>query len=328
MQKIYFRADAGVAIGYGHFIRTLALADMLKEDFDCTFFTCHPTSFQVGEMEKVCSYVALQEETHFDDFLSRLQGDEIVVLDNYFFTTDYQRAIKEKGCKLVCIDDVHDKHFVADVIINHAPGTVPSQYSCEDYTKLYLGPEFLLLRKEFRAATHTYTSFKEKKNVYVCFGGNDEFNFTQKACEIITAHSPRHIDIVVGGGYTFYDQLVEFAKGKNISIYRNASPECIVSLLQEACLAVVTDSMVFFEACCLRRPIICGYDCDNQMYISQYNLSNNLACEIGDLCDNFDSKVKKAYQRLNMTAAIDYVYNQKTLINDSADKLIQIFKSL
>ena len=28
MQKIYFRADASATIGYGHFIRTLALADM------------------------------------------------------------------------------------------------------------------------------------------------------------------------------------------------------------------------------------------------------------------------------------------------------------
>ena len=43
MQKIYLRADASAAIGYGHFIRTLALVDMLKDDFDCTFFTCHPT---------------------------------------------------------------------------------------------------------------------------------------------------------------------------------------------------------------------------------------------------------------------------------------------
>lgn len=48
MQKIYFRADASATIGYGHFIRTLALADMLKDDFDCTFFTCHPTSYQVS----------------------------------------------------------------------------------------------------------------------------------------------------------------------------------------------------------------------------------------------------------------------------------------
>ena len=119
MKKIYFRADASATIGYGHFIRTLALADMLKDDFDCTFFTCHPTSYQVSEMEKVCPFVTLQEEAHYDEFLSSLQGDEIVVLDNYFFTTDYQRAIKQKGCRLVCVDDMHDKHYVADVVINH-----------------------------------------------------------------------------------------------------------------------------------------------------------------------------------------------------------------
>ena len=80
MQKIYLRADASAAIGYGHFIRTLALADMLKDDFDCTFFTCHPTPYQVSEMEKVCPFIPLQEESHYDEFLSLLQGDEIVVL--------------------------------------------------------------------------------------------------------------------------------------------------------------------------------------------------------------------------------------------------------
>ena len=66
-RKIYFRADASASIGYGHFIRTLALADMLKDDFDCTFFTCHPTPYQVDEMEKVCPFLALREETHYDD---------------------------------------------------------------------------------------------------------------------------------------------------------------------------------------------------------------------------------------------------------------------
>ena len=80
MQKIYLRADASAAIGYGHFIRTLALADMLKDDFDCTFFTCHPTPYQVSEMEKVCPFIPLQEESHYDEFLSLLQGDEISLL--------------------------------------------------------------------------------------------------------------------------------------------------------------------------------------------------------------------------------------------------------
>ena len=80
MQKIFFRADAGPSIGYGHFIRTLALADMLKDDFDVTFFTATPSDYQKTEMAKVCKYQSLSEETKLNDFLSLLQGDEIVVL--------------------------------------------------------------------------------------------------------------------------------------------------------------------------------------------------------------------------------------------------------
>ena len=327
-QKINFRADAGSNIGYGHFIRTLALADMLKEEFDCVFYTAEPSFYQIGEIKKICSYVTLSEATKFEDFLALLDGTEIVVLDNYFYTTDYQQEIKRKGCKLVCIDDMHDKHYVADAVINHAPGTKESQFSIEDYTKLYLGPDYLLLRKDFREATRKYTSFKEKKNVYVCYGGSDELNFTRRACEIIFNNVPRHLDVVVGGGYEFYDDLVAFANGKDITIYRNASPEQIVSLLQESFLAVVSDSMVFFEACCLRRPIICGYDCDNQRFISQYNQKHNLGCEIGDMLDKFDEKFAKAYREMNVTVAVDYVSNQKELINDTAAKLTSIFKSL
>ena len=124
-RRIFFRADASPTIGYGHYIRSLALADMLKQDFDCTMFTQMPTDYQLREVQSVCSIRYLSDtDAKFDEFLDKLHGDEIVVLDNYFFTTDYQRAIKSKGCKLVCIDDMHDKYFVADAIINSAPTQV------------------------------------------------------------------------------------------------------------------------------------------------------------------------------------------------------------
>ena len=96
MKKVFFRADAGHGIGYGHFIRTLALADMLKDDFDCTYFTSDPSDYQMAEVSKVCNYVSLKEESKFDEFLEYITGDEIVVLDNYFFTTEYQKKLKEK----------------------------------------------------------------------------------------------------------------------------------------------------------------------------------------------------------------------------------------
>ena len=81
-RKIFFRADAGPEIGYGHYIRSLALADMLKQDFDCTMFTQSPTDYQLRECESVCPIVALpDDDSKFDKFLEYLYGDEIVVLD-------------------------------------------------------------------------------------------------------------------------------------------------------------------------------------------------------------------------------------------------------
>lgn len=327
-QKIYFRADASAEIGYGHFIRTLALADVLKDKFDCTFFTTAPTDYQLGEMVKVCEHVALKEETKFEDFLDYLKGVEIVVLDNYFYTTDYQRAIKAKGSKLVCIDDMHDKHYVADAVINHAPGTKESQFSKEDYTRLYLGPDYLLLRKQFRKATHAYTPFENNDSVYVCYGGSDEENLTRKACEVIMKTKPRHIDVVVGGAYAFYDDLMTYAKDKDITIYRNASPDKIVELLRNAALAVVPDSMVFFETCCLRRPCITGYDCDNQMFIAEYNRQHQLGYEIGNLLDNYKVKFVKAYMRISNSEMERYIKKQEALIKDPTDNLVKIFKSI
>lgn len=150
-RKIIFRADSGPNIGMGHFIRTLAIAEMLKDDFYCVYATQSPNQYQIEEIEKIChSYIFLPpNDTHFKTFLNLLEGNEIVVLDNYFFNTEYQIAIKEKGCKLVCIDDLHDKVFVSDLIINHSPYITPNHYKAQIYTKFALGLEYIMIRSEF-----------------------------------------------------------------------------------------------------------------------------------------------------------------------------------
>ena len=103
MKKIIFRADGNSSIGMGHFIRTLALAEMLNEHYYCIYPTRKPTDYQIAEIEKVChGRIDLPEDdSHLNVFLNHLKGDEIVVLNNYYYTTAYQKAIKDKGCKLV-----------------------------------------------------------------------------------------------------------------------------------------------------------------------------------------------------------------------------------
>ncbi len=157
-KTIIFRADGSKTIGMGHFVRTLALAEMLKEHFHCIFATRNPSIYQVKQIEKICNdFINLPEgESHFKIFLEYLKGNEIVVLDNYFFTTDYQYKIKSKGCTLICIDDIHDKHYVADIVINQAEGMSKSKFSIEKYTKLLLGYRYALLRKEYYSIIKKY----------------------------------------------------------------------------------------------------------------------------------------------------------------------------
>lgn len=255
-KEIYFRADAGPKIGYGHFIRSLALADMLKDDFKCTFFTVHPTDFQLGELKKSCNYVVMDEETMLEDFLTYLKGDEIVVLDNYFYTTEYQKRIKGKGSKLVCIDDMHDKHYVADAVINHGV-VIESEFDCEPYTRLYLGKNYELLRKPF---LQPLKGLKRKNNVVVSFGGSDPLRLTDKiVSQLIEIQSPYHI-VTILGDKTYLSE----ENRKKVEIRSNISAQQMADLFETSAFGILSTSTVSLEAMSRQLPIMIGYYVENQ----------------------------------------------------------------
>lgn len=292
-RKIYFRADAGPEIGYGHYIRSLALADMLKQDFDCTMFTQMPTDYQLREVLSVCPIVPLSNtDAKFDEFLDKLHGDEIVVLDSYFFTTDYQRAIKAKGCKLVCIDDMHDKHYVADVVINHGVDD-PSLFDIEAYTKLCLGYENALLRKPF-LETNAETN-RVKGLVVVCFGGSDPHNLTKRYVEyLIMSQRVSHIVAVVGDGYRFKDELSNL---QNVEVRSGLSADAMASLFRSAEAVVCSASTTAYEALACGAKVYAGWYVDNQRDFYQHLCASKAIVPLGNLLENepsFDTQTDTA----------------------------------
>ena len=285
-RKIYFRADAGPEIGYGHYIRSLALADMLKQDFECTMFTQMPTDYQLREVEHVCSIVALSgTNAKFDEFLNHLHGDEIVVLDNYFFTTDYQRAIKAKGCKLVCIDDMHDKHYVADVIINHGC-TDESLFDVEPYTRLCLGLNYALLRKPF-LETHDDVN-RVKGIVVVCFGGSDPHNLTKRYAEhLIMSQGVEQVIAVVGDGYQHRETLCLLPK---VEVRSRLSADAMANLFRSAEAVVCSASTTAYEALACGTKVYTGWYVENQKEIYKMLRNGNYIIPLGKL-DNSESRL-------------------------------------
>lgn len=328
--KIFFRADAGAGIGYGHFIRSLALADMLKSDFECVMFTQEPTPYQISEAEKVCPLVSLPaDESKFEKFLEYLTGEEIVVLDNYFYTTEYQQQIKGKGCKLVCIDDVYDKHFVADVVLNHSVGLNRNDYDVEPYTKVCLGAEFLLLRRPFREASEARVLVNSPIRTYfICFGGSDEFDFTSRTSQIILDQNAENkVVAIVGDSYLGELEKIKDQYNERICVAKNLSAEEMCGLMQSCDAAIVPASSVFFEVCCTRKPILSGYYVDNQINVACETAKMGLCIGLGDLTESFESKLKEGLGKLkdNVSAI---VRSQTKEINNSEPNIKKLFMDL
>lgn len=286
IQNIFFRADASAQIGYGHFTRTLALAEMLKDNFNCTFFTSEPTEYQIGEMSKVCQHIALNEETKFEVFLTYLTGNEVVVLDNYFFGTDYQLAIKSKGSKLVCIDDLRDKHYVADIVINQS-ATDESIFSVESYTRLLLGPDYLLLRAPFRLPP---ARSKRNNDLVICLGGADPYHITDKIVScLLKMNVSFNIVCILGDKVSISED-----NKVNVEIRRNLSAAEMAEVFDRSACALVSASTVSIEALSRGVPLIAGYYVDNQEEHYNRLVSEGQAAGVGFWPDVSESDIIKA----------------------------------
>lgn len=279
--QVYFRADASLTIGYGHFVRTLALASMLGDSFCRIFATRLPTPFLLGQAAAVCDRVveltASASDAHFDEFLGLLRQGDIVVLDNYFYSTDYQRRIRDIGCRLVAVDDMHDKHYVADVLINHALTDV-SKFSVEPYTRLCLGLDWALVRREF---FEPQTVERQKGHVVVSFGGVDYHNVTGRVVDLLLRRDDvRHITAVVGDAYAFADLLQEREK---VDVRRNLSAADMAVLFHSAEFAVLPASTVAIEAIVSGCAVMAGYYVDNQVEYHGQLAADGYITPLGDL---------------------------------------------
>lgn len=307
-RKIYFRADAGPEIGYGHYIRSLALADMLKQDFDCTMFTQNPTEYQLCEAKDICTVIALPaDETRFDKFLTYLTGEEIVVLDNYFYTTDYQRMIKAMGCKLVCIDDMHDKHYVADVVINHCVEN-QSLFHIEDYTKLCLGISYSLLRRPF---WRQIPNNNRVPNSYaICFGGADYLNLTQKYVKyLLNNNNVQHIVAIVGDGYAHEMSLCISPK---VSVEKKLNAYQIAEVFSTVKNVVCSSSSISYEAISCGANVYSGWYVSNQRMIYEMWRKKGCIIPLGNLQDMHMNQVFTEYHQTVFTFP-DFVNNIKTI---------------
>lgn len=298
---VYIRADGSHTIGLGHLTRCFALAQMLKENFDVSFFCMDISSATEQEFSNAGFLVTrIQSEK---EFLTVLKKGIIVVLDGYTFTTDYQKKIKAKEAKLVCIDDIYDKEFFADLIINHSPGVEESNYRVQPYTKFALGLDYALLRPSFLEQAKKQREIEKIETVLVCFGGSDYYDLTSNTV-LVLLNYPRFdkIIVVIGSGYKNPEGLkVLERKYPIIDLRINLDETQMLVTMLEADLAIVPSSGILFEVLACGCRVISGYYVENQLGIYEgLKLKNAFVDAKNFTTESINCAIKKVDAQINL----------------------------
>ena len=267
--SLLIRTDAGAATGMGHVTRCIALAGMLKDIFNITFVS---RVIPDDTIQELLSQGFFFRSITSDDELDELIAENIIiVVDVYEFDALVEERLRSKGCFMVCVDDIHERYFAANLIINHAPGIFREAYTVQPLTQFALGPEYALLRPDFLETldrNHT-TDAARSGHLLICFGGMDPRNLTMRALEIAQGFMQlKQITVVVGKLNTNHVLLAELAaKDKRVILKVNINGNEMATIMANADIAVIPASSILLESLGARCRSITGMYVENQKFM-------------------------------------------------------------
>jgi len=252
-EKILFRSDGNAKMGLGHVFRSLSLIEMLREEYDCTLLIRQPTEQLRLQIDKFFKQViVLAEEEDWKKEITRicqqhLTGREVIILDGYHFDTTYQKAIAAKGNPVISIDDIPNKRFCSDAILNHGANILPQDYNAAAGTIYYLGLDYSILRNAFREVVKKKRQLPLQNDVFICFGGGDHQNYTLRAIEkSIELLQPNQINVVTGAAYAHQKSLAAYIEQSSVDIrwHSNLSAEEMVAVITQSKIAICPPSTI------------------------------------------------------------------------------------
>lgn len=287
--SIYFRADGHHKMGLGHVIRSLALAQMLKGEYHLVFLIRNPIATLCQQIEKVCDSLIVLPAPESDTIeAEKIAGEyltprDTMVLDGYHFDTAYQRMIKESGCQLVAIDDIHAHPFVADIVLNHALGITAEDYDLTPDTKLLLGTQYTLLRPEILKTNRRRDSLSDASPLLLCMGGADPNNDTLAILDMLDRQAiNRPIVLLVGAAYTYEDELKQWLSCHTLKVelQHDVSAHQLVELMKRCPIAILPPSTIAYEYLHIGGLLFLTVIAANQKRMFESFIANRLAFDL------------------------------------------------
>lgn len=280
--ELAIRADGNTEIGLGHIHRTLALADYLKDYFSITFFVFAADDLVSGiikNKEYSLKHIAAPDYNNPEIFTEAISNNAIVVLDGYNFKTEYQKALKRIGCKVIAIDDLNEWENVADVVINHGYSGVG--YKLAPGSEFYKGLKYAIIKPEILNSEKPGLKISNE-HVLICIGGTDSEGYSEKIVNDLLNGTNKQVSLLTYPLNPSFNKLKKTAQENpdKLKLYHSLNTKEIIHLIAENDIAILQPSNIALEAAALGIYISLVKTADNQKHILETLINSSCGVEL------------------------------------------------
>lgn len=267
------RVDGGLHIGYGHLVRSGAIAqEILAQGGRVTVATTtpDPAHAMFPDSVDVFELVGRGDPSTIVDWLAEEPVDAVYT-DAYPVDTEYQRAIRREAPLLVWQDDA--RHTIcAEAFTNGNLYATELEYEyVGSQPDTYLGPKYILLRERIRELAALDPPWRDSPaRALVTMGGSDTTDHTPTAVRAFDGLDIR-LDVIIGPGFSESQEAAAAEAAEQISaesrLARN--PKNLPERMHQADFAVCTSSTTTYELLALGTPVISVPVIDNQVPVAR-----------------------------------------------------------
>jgi UDP-2,4-diacetamido-2,4,6-trideoxy-beta-L-altropyranose hydrolase len=293
MMRVAVRADASRAIGAGHVMRCLSLAEGLRNAGARVTFVCRAHEGHLGDTIANKGFphvmlpisgtalgpgVRLGADISVDaaDTCAALEWDggrvDWLIVDHYGTNAAWDTGVRAIASRLLVIDDLMETSRNCDVLVNqNVPGAAAAYVALiPSGCRVLAGPRYALLRSEFVEARRRLPERRPSapvRQILISLGGMDSDNVTTRVLDALRAAAiPPDValTVVLGPTAPWVDTVRRFAATLPWSVDVRVGVTSMAQMALEADLAVGAAGSSSWERCVVGLPSVMIVVADNQ----------------------------------------------------------------
>jgi UDP-2,4-diacetamido-2,4,6-trideoxy-beta-L-altropyranose hydrolase len=294
---------ASPEIGGGHVLRCLSLAESLEEHDFHPVFVVTRTTVETVSLLRGCRFDILEAPENVAISVNDLPTHAIAVFDGYDW--DWRREIAWRGLVplRIVIDDLADRRHDCEVLVDQTPGRQAKDYGglVPDQCEIFAGPEFALLRPEFRRyreAALNRRSGGSVQRLLISMGLTDIQGITRRVVEgAMNAGLDLEIDVAISVGAESLEWLRDIMRSTAKLTMHVDTPD-MARLMVAADLAIGAGGSTSLERCCMGLPSLVVVLAENQRIIVTSLERIGAIKSLGDATDITSNSVAAALKAI------------------------------